>query len=246
MNIPAIRLASLLLTLACFSVPVAGETYIVPIWSEHVEGSDGVWLSQVIALNPNPFPVRYRVTAALPYPGGRCDECLTPGPQFELPAFGSGPVAPGDFAGRKIDAGAFVINSDTPLVIHSVAYRGGRPEIRQRLDTARGWLAPGRHQISTVERGPRGSSRVNLFLSNPNASVIEVRYRMDCDEERTVTVAPHRTVVVRIERPPCPEIDIFPPPPHALILDSTGEFLASASTIAEGWAVFVLADGARE
>lgn len=230
---------------------VNAETYIVPIWSTSLRGSDGTWWAQATATNPNPFPVSLRVSRVFPMRTRECNACSAALPEITLEPYASRTITPpAGIDGRRLEAGAFEVTSSAPIGIHVVAYGPGEGEIRQRLDVARRWLAPGVRFISTVERSSLW--RVNAFLTNPNDTPLDVSVwtQSRALDEARVTVAPRSTVVVAVPPPNCgsapcpPDTTEYPPRPIRIQFEAGAEFLASVSSVGDGWAIFSIADEA--
>lgn len=234
-----------LLSLA--ALPSAAETYIVPMWASGLYGSDGVWHARATAVNSNSFPVTWRVTRIFPFQTEPCPTCTV--------SVGEGRVEPrsiarlggGGLAGRRLVAGALEVETSAPLTIHVVAYRSGGPEIRQRLDIGRRWLAPGRHEISTVE-STNVAWRINVFVTNPNDEAVTVSVWAGdrLPNEVRATVGPRSTAVVAVRLPQVPGTTEYPPPMMPVSVESPATIFASASSLGTTWAVFSIADEARE
>lgn len=149
-------------------------------------------------------------------------------------------------------AGAFEVEATATLAIDVVAYRAGKSELRQRIEVARRWLAPGRHAISSVERA--GSDwRINVFLINRRDQVVPVSVWSGRREENeiTVVVPARRTVVVSLPPPvcngvPCPFPTDYPPFPIRVEVESAGEVLSTVSSLTPHWAVFSLPAAAKQ
>jgi hypothetical protein len=243
-------LAALIITLLSGSSAWA-ETYVVPVWARALEGSDGVWSAQALAVNPNDFPVSLQVTRVFPLRTTGCSTCAAESAPLTIAPRASAVVnPPAGQAGRALVAGAFEVNTSGPVHLHLVAYRPAENELRQRLDVARAWLLPGTRAISSVERGGAGW-RMNVFVVNPNPVPLNVAVWSGnrAENEVRTTIAAGTTAVVALPLPrcggaPCPIGDIFPPPPLQAFVEADGVFLASVSSLGSTWAVFSLADEA--
>jgi hypothetical protein len=234
---------------------LSAETYIIPIWATNLAGSDGSWWAQATATNPTAVPVSFSVSRVFPLQMTACDGCSGESASVTLEPFASRVIQPSSgLAGRRLTAGAFEVTASGPLNIHVVAYRPGSAEIRQRLDVARRWLAPGSHLISTVERG--AAWRVNVFLTNPGDAPLTVRVWTGSRElnEVRVTIGPRATSVISLPPPNCgngpescpPHTTEFPPKTLRVGVEGDGEFLASVSSVDPDWAVFSIADEALQ
>lgn len=227
------------------------ETVVVPFWATSLPGSDGTWWSQVVAVNPNAFPVSFRVTRVFPFTVARCESCSGESTTVTLEPRGSAIVRPpSGIPHQRLVAGGFQIEATGPLQVHSVAYRPGASEVRQRLDVARRWLPAGHHAVSTVERG--GTHwRMNLFIVNPTDRPLHVTAwtHNRSENERDITVAPMSVGILSLPVPqcggvPCPFPTGYPPAPVRVEYEADGEHMASVSSVDEDWAVFSIADGA--
>jgi hypothetical protein len=243
-----------LLFVSAFAVPVLAESYIVPVWANELPGNDGLWWTQSILINPNGFPIEFRITRVFPLQTAPCDSCTgEPGPGLTVEAYASFPVAPpSGQPGRRLVAGAFEIETSAPVQIHLVAHRPGPNEIRQRLDVARRWLSPGLHAIRSVERGESGW-RMNVFIVNPNQAPLNVHVWVFDRSENEVraTIAPHSTGVVALRSLrcgglPCSYPGVYPPMPITLQIEASDTFLASVSSVSRNWAVFSVAEEALD
>lgn len=238
----------MLLTTSAFA-----ETYIIPIWATALPSSDGAWWARATAINPSSAPVSYRVTGAYPLQSVPCPDCTGDSTPATIEPGAAVPLNPrGHLPGRRMTAGAFAIETSAPLAIQLVAYRAGLPELRQYLDVARRWVGPGRHTISAVERAGTGW-RMNLFVVNPRETPVTVSVWAGerTENERRQTIAPHSTAVVAVGPPlcngvPCPFPTDYPPMPISVHVEADGEVLTSISSLSASWAVFSLADAARE
>lgn len=235
------------------ALPAAAETYIIPIWAISLQGSDGMWATRVTAVNPNTMPVSYQVTGVYPLQSVPCQECTGVSEPVTIEPGAVVPLNPrGHLPGSRMTAGAFVVETSAPLAIHLVAYRSGHPPLRQYLSAARRWLPAGRHRISTVERG--GTDwRMNLFVVNPRDMPITVTAWAGPREEneRRQIIPPHSTAIMAVGPPlcngvRCPGTTEFPPAPMSVEVETDGEVLTSISSLTGEWAVFSLADNARE
>lgn len=235
------------------ALPAPAETYIIPIWASSLEGSDGTWAARATAVNPSSAPVSYRVTGVYPLQSVPCPDCTGLSTPVTIEPGAAVPLNPrGHLPGVRMTAGAFVVETSAPLAIHLVAYRAGRPELRQYLSVGRRWIPPGRHTISTVERA--GTDwRMNLFVINPRDIPVTVSAWAGGREEneRRQTIPPRSTAIIAIGPPlcngvRCPGTTEFPPAPMRVEIDTDGEVLTSISSVTSEWAVFSLADAARE
>lgn len=242
-----------ILFLVLAALPAAAETYIIPIWAISLQGSDGIWATRVTAVNPNPMPVSYQVTGVYPLQSEPCQECTGVSGPVTIEPGAAVPLNPrGHLPGSRMTAGAFAIETSAPLAIHLVAYRSGRSAFRQYLSTARRWLPAGRHRISTVE--PGGTDwRMNLFVVNPRDTPVTVTAWAGPREEneRRRIIPPHSTAIVAVGPPlcngvRCPSTTEFPPALVSVEIETDGEVLTSISSLTSEWAVFSLADQARE
>jgi hypothetical protein len=247
---PRLWALALAATACLLAVPnLQADNYIIPIWAESLPGADGTWWGQVIATNPNAFPVSLTVRAVYPLMTEPCVECSGAAAAITIPALSSLPIRPpSGLPGRRLTAGAFEVETSAAVHLHVVAYRAGATSIRQRLDVARRWLTPGRHAIHSVERS-EGEWRINLFITNPADIPISVSAWVGdrAENEIQATVAPRSTGVVAVPRPlcggvPCTYPADFPPSPIRIEVESNGPFLASVSSVAPTWAVFSIAE----
>jgi hypothetical protein len=209
----------------------------------------------IIRINASQTPISYRVTGVYPLQTVPCASCTgasapvrTIEPGAAVPLFPGGPLP-----GLRMIAGAFAIETSAPLAIQLVAYRGGLPERRQHLDVGRRWIPPGRHTISAVERVSGTGWRMNLFVVNPRETPVTVSAWVGQrdENERRQTVAPLSTAVMAVGPPlcngvGCPFPTDFPPSPIRVEVETDGEVLTSVSSLAGDWAVFSLADQARD
>lgn len=229
----------------------SAETYIVPIWAQALEASDGTWWATATIVNPQPFPVSVEVVSVHPLQTDACSACPAQSAPITIAARASARLDPlAGQEGRRLIAGAMEIETSAPVHIQLVAYRDGTPELRQRLDVAQGWLSPGVHPVSSVERGGVGW-RMNVFVTNPSPVDLEVSIWAGDREENEVraVVAPGTTSVIGLPPPrcggvPCPVGDVYPPQLLQVHVEANGVFLASVSSITPTWAVFSLADEA--
>jgi hypothetical protein len=234
--------------LAFFATTATAETYIVPMWASVLTGADGQWYSQVTAVNPNSFPVTYRITRVFPLRSEPCAACTGTGtsdPRI-LEVSGRAQLYPPAMQGVRLVAAALEIEASGPLGIQSVVYGPGH--VRQHVDVARRWIRAGTHFISTVEQVSSVTGRTNVFVTNPGSSPIEVSVWAGNRSETEVraTVPAQRTAVVQVIYPNVPRTTEFPPRPDRITIESSGEVLTSASSVEKGWAVFTLADEARQ
>jgi hypothetical protein len=229
------------------------ETYIIPIWATGLSGSDGTWAARAIGINPNPVPVTYRVTGVYPLATTPCAECTGAPFTVTIAPGAAVPIMPlQHLAGARMTAGAFAIDATGPLAIHLVAYRSGEASLRQYLAVARRWVTPGSHTISAVERGGN-DWRLNLFVVNPGDTPVHVSASSGerAENETQQTVPARTTAVLPVRTPrcngvPCPFPTDFPPSPIRVQVEADGEILTSISSVTGTWAVFSLADVARE
>lgn len=251
-SLPIVAAAFVLLTFS--SAPAVAETYIVPMWASGLPASDGQWWASSTIINPNAFPVTARVTRVFPLQTAEpCAPCAgVPAPMTLEPLSATTIAPPGAYAGRRLVAGAFEVETSAPVHIHAAAYRlGAASEIRQRLDVAHDWLRPGIRSVSTVERTVPNEWRINVFIVNPNQTPLRVSIWAARREENEVraTVAPGTTAVVTLPLPlcngsPCPVGAVYPNPLLPVHIEADGTFLASVSSLGRDWAVFSLADEA--
>jgi hypothetical protein len=94
---------------------------------------------------------------------------------------------------------------------------------------------------------------MNLFVVNPRETPVTVSvWTAERQEnERRQVVAPHSTAVLAVGPPVCngvlcPFPTDFPPSPITMHVETDGEVLTSISSVTAEWAVFCLADAARE
>jgi hypothetical protein len=239
------------LAVALLALPVAAESYIVPMWAQDLPASDGSWWAWTTVTNPNPFPVTMQVVSTYPLRTTTCPSCVSQPVPTTIPPHGFATLHAG--AGRpneSLVAGAVEVTTSGPVTIHLVAYRTGTNELRQRLDVARQWLLPGTRTISTVERAGL-DWRMNVFIVNPSARdlTVSIWAAARAENEVRATIAAGTTGVVALPPPrcngvPCPVADTYPPPLLQVHVEADGPFLASVSSIGRGWAVFSLADEA--
>lgn len=237
-----------ILFLVLAALPSAAETYIVPMWAERsVIAADGRWYAPATVVNGNAFPVTYRVTRIFPFLTEPCPDCADVVVEGRVEPLSRAPLKVGGLAGRWLIAGALEVETSAPLTIHAVAYRSGGPEIRQRLDIGRRWLAPGRHEIGTVE-STSGSWRVNVFVTNPNDEPVTVSVWAGdrLPNEVRATVGPRSTAMVAVRLPQVPGTTQYPPTMMPVTVESPATIFASASSLGVSWAVFSIADEARE
>jgi hypothetical protein len=221
------------------------------MWASLLEGRDGTWWTQATAVNPNAFPVTVQITSVYPLRTDDCPSCTGAGAPFTIAPHGQRTLhAPSGQPGRGLVAGAFELETSAPVHIHLVAYKPGANEIRQRLDVARSWLLPGTRAVSSVESAG-ADWRMNVFIVNPGAADLMVKIWAGprAENEVRATIAAGTTGVIGLPRPlcqghPCPSIPDYPPRPATVRVEADGVFLASVSSIANGWAVFSLADEA--
>ncbi len=244
----SLRLVSIVIFLG-ISVVASAESYIVPIWATAgLEGSDGEWWTQATVVNPNDFPVSYRITRVFPMHTAECADCAGQSIPVTLESHASRTIyPPSGMNGRRLLAGAFEVDSSAPVLIHLVALRPGPMEIRQRLDVARRWLSAGVRSISTVERG--GTTwRMNVFVVNPTDNTLRLSlWTNNRADEIHASVPPNQTAVIRLAAPKCGGVACpfptgFPPEPIAVHVEADGLFLVSVSSLESDWAVFSIAD----
>lgn len=240
-----------LIVLALLPFAAQAETYVIPIWARALEGSDGTWWAQATVINPNAFPVNVQVTRVFPLRTADCSACPGESESSTIEPFGRFVLQPpSGVPGKRLIAGAVELETTAPVHIHLVAYRPGEREIRQRLDIAHEWLLPGTRTVSSVERAG-ADWRMNVFITNPgHEDLIVSLWTADrAENEVRAMIAAGTTGVVGLGRPqcngaPCASIPDFPPPLLPVHVEADGMFLASVSSIGEGWAVFSLADEA--
>lgn len=244
------RIFIALLALTALGLPASAERYIVPMWASLLEGRDGTWWTQATAINPNAFPVTVQVTSVYPLQTDDCPGCTGAGAPFTIAPHGQRTIhPPSGQPGRGLVAGAFELETSAPVHIHLVAYKPGAKEIRQRLDVARSWLRPGTRMVSSVERA--GEWRMNVFIVNPEDRDLtaSVWAGNRAENEVRAVIAAGATGMVALPSPrcngaPCPWTTEYPPRPATVHVEADGVFLASVSSIGNGWAVFSLADEA--
>lgn len=237
--------------LVLVAASASAETYILPIWAQGLEASDGTWWANATAVNPHGFPVTVQIVGIYPLRTEACSGCPAQSAPLTIAARESAILQPlAGQQGRRLIAGAVEVETSAPVHFHLVAYRAGTAEIRQRLDVAQAWLQPGTHHVSSVERGAL-DFRMNVFLVNPTDAPLTASIWTGNREENEVraVVAPKTTAVVGLPAPrcggvPCPIGDVYPPPLLTVHVEANGVFLASVSAIDSTWAMFSLADEA--
>jgi len=219
------------------------------MWAHDLPASDGRWWAQGYVINPHVFEVTYRVTNVYPLATAPCPACtLGESPVVTLEPGGVRELQPPSILpGQRLVAGSLELETSAPVNIHFVAIREGGTAVRQRLDVARGWLEAGAHRVSTAEF--TASGRMNVFVTNPSDTTLDVAmWMMSRDEnEVRVSVAPRTTRVVTLPTPrcggaPCTFPAVFPPPPLRVDFEANGRFLATVSSVTPTWAVFSLPD----
>ncbi|HEX7829019.1 MAG TPA: hypothetical protein VF787_05160 [Thermoanaerobaculia bacterium] len=246
------RLLAVLLALCVATVAAFGDTYIVPVWSKNVPSSEGAWTAQIVAQNLSDQPVEYRVTDAFPLSTAPCPLCEGTKSWKTIPPGATVEVTPGDALVREqMTIGAFVVETNGPLVFDAIAYRASLPEFRQHLDVARRWLTPGAHSITTVARGGP-AWRINAFVVNPNSAEIIVHLWIGPRDENQVSVLvpPHTTRLITLRPPicnglPCTQPDEYPPSRAVINVESQSTNLVGISSIDVGWAIFSLPGTAK-
>ena len=226
------------------------ETYLIPIWSNGVAGSDAVWYARVTVSNPNPFPVVLRPTRAFPLDTEPCGSCRAEEREISLPPFSSAqvlPPVPQD--GVRMTIGAFELQSDHPVSVSVVAIGKGEREIRQRLQVGRRWLGSGTYSVSDVQRSPVGW-RMNVFVVNPGTHdlLVSIWTGPRMYNEVRAAIPAGRTALIGLPPPscgpvPCPPLpDVYPPLPTTVEIEASDAFFASVSSVTSDWAVFSLPD----
>lgn len=240
------RTALFLIITSLAALPATAETYIIPLVASGLYGSDGRWHARATAVNGNSFPVTWKVTRAFPFQTEPCPTCTATLGEGRVEPLSTASLGGAGLAGRRMIAGALEVETSAPLSIHLMAYRSGLTEIRQRLDIGRRWLAPRQHQISTVERTSL-SWRINVFVTNPNDEPVTVAvWAGSPDNQVHATVDPRSTAVVAVPLPRGPFPTDWPPSMIPVSIDSPATIFASASSLSTDWAVFSIADEARE
>lgn len=191
MNISrALLLAGCLLSVSTFA---SEARYIVPVYGTDVEGVNGRWYSNLIAMNSLPEPTDVRVLRVFPILPGGCTRNFPTVLFNVLPHSSRAFGWPGAQLCAGFHLGALELATDHEIDIQTVVSNGTTSQL---VEVARDWVQPDHRStiFSAFTSGP-----VNLFLINPNDHEINVEYWTDWGGRGSIAVPADSGIFVTLD-----------------------------------------------